>query len=294
MKKFIKNNKVSLIIFSILLIAIIIASINYALQYNKMVKIQNEIYLPLSIETGTHLPEPNVGSTYNVFYYLLYFDFSFMQMLAPLILIVPGIWDFHKDLKTGYFKNKLTRISYKKYIRKSLLKSLRNAWILPAFIICVFIASFIVSGGSLDLNDEPTSLGYSLSGTDLANVQMGWKFAFVFLFNITLNAIFYINLGLLCVKKNKNIFVSIIVGYILFIVWAIISEIVIGHIILPNVFYSARLSEIFNLFTIWVYDVPQSLIVPITIYSLLLAGLSTFIVLVSYRNKESVVIECEK
>ena len=124
-------------------------------------------------------------------------------------------------------------------------------------------------------------------------LKYGLIFYFVYLLNIFLHSIFYVNVSLISCKNNKNIFVSIILGYMIFIVLEIISEVLIGQVLMHYVFGISNAFDLFNLFNIWVYDNVISLW-HITILSLIISIGSTIITILLYRNKEGVVIENEK
>ena len=109
---------------------------------------------------------------------------------------------------------------------------------------------------------------------------------------IFLHSIVYSCIGLVFCKKNRNVLISIISAYLVFLVISIISEIFIGGIILPLLGLSYY-SSIFNLLGIWIYsDYPNY--IAVLIYSLILSLISIICVIVSYRNKEEVLLEVEK
>lgn len=80
-----------------------------------------------------------------------------------------------------------------------------------------------------------------------------------------------------------------IVSYLLFISFAIISEIMIGSIVNKII----NIDGIYNSFSIFNMVILDGNIYGIIIYSIILLTLSTYIVFKLYKNKDKVLIEYE-
>ena len=64
---------------------------------------------------------------------------NYITILAPLIVILQTISKLHCEFSSGFIKNTLTRMSYKDYLKKIYLTSLKSALILPAIIIVTLL-----------------------------------------------------------------------------------------------------------------------------------------------------------
>lgn len=236
----------------------------------------------------------NLGYTDPILYfYHLFSDLSLynIQIIGPLFVIVPSIIQFHKELSSGYIKNVLTRVEYKKYMKRKYLEALKCSLILPIFIMIMFLCCCVLAKGfALGSNAEYYGWVMSPDPKYLTNLP---SFMFTYVFVIFLHSILYINLGLLFCKKNSNVLVSIVLGYLFFIVLDIVMEILLGNIILSLLLNLRNLTDSFNLFNIWVYDNVKSLWLVIG-YSFALVFSTTLLLIKTYKNKESVLIEIEK
>lgn len=229
-----------------------------------------------------------------MYFYHMFSDLSLydIQIIGPLFVIVPSIMLVHKELNSGYIKNVLTRIEYKKYMKKKYFETLKCSLILPVFVIIMFLCSCVLAKG-FAIGSNAEYYGRFAAAPDpkyLTNLPL---FMFTYVFVIFLHSILYMNLGLLFCKKNSNSLVSIVLGYLSFIVIDIFMEILLGDIILSMLLNIRNLTDSFNLFNIWKYDNVKSLGLVIG-YSLTLVVCTTLLLIKKYKNKESVVIEIEK
>lgn len=194
-------------------------------------------------------------------------------------------YDFFREYSTGFYKNKLTRITYLQYLKKVLKKAYQCIWIYPVWILILFLISYLISGHFNYQNSI-------INPIDEFYIQNFLPFIFIFLLNIMLNSIFYVHLSLLPIRKNHNYIVSVFASYILFIIWDIISEILIGTILFELVLNISQTSNLFSLFNYWVYDGISNLGIYIGI-NILYVVISFLIFYVIYSNKEKVVISSE-
>lgn len=268
MRNFIKNNKITLLSILVLII-------------------WGLYYVIFCYKEGSASGDPMIQ------YYHMISDLNlnFIQILAPLFVFIPAIWHFHKHLSTGFIKNCLTRMSYKQYIRKHYLKALKKAFILPCFVIILLLCCCILTN-NFHFGSKAEWYGW-LTSPNPKYLNMLGTFILVYIINMFLHSIFYINLGLLYCKKYSNILVNIVLSYITFIAMDILMEIFIGNLLLAVVLNIHNVTDSLNLFNIWIYDNVISL--PFSIaYALILVIVSTIIVHFIYRNKEGVIIEVEK
>lgn len=268
MKQFIKKNKITILSIIILIVWSVYEIINC---YNEGL-ISND---PL------------------ILYYHIVKDLSlsFIQILAPLFVFIPAIWNFHNELSSGYIKNSLTRIEYKKYLIKNYFNALLKTLILPCFVIFLFLMCCLLTKG-FDFGSGKEMYGWIASPEQrfLNNLPI---FMMVYIINILFHSILYVNLGFLYCKKYSNILVNILLSYLSFIILDIFMEIFLGNLILAKLLNIHNMSYSLNLFNIWIYDKVISFQFTI-IYSVTLVIISTILIYFKYKNKEDVIIEIEK
>jgi len=303
MKKILKNNKVLVIVFAILLGWGLVAINEYRLWWNEridaskyyMEKCESE-YLnnPQYEHLCNSLAEfglPQKPDTISLFFDVLgNYSIRFLQIIAPLFVVVIAIWNFHEQLKTGFIKNVMTRMEYKKYIKNNLIKSWEYALILPTFLIIMFFASYLFSGHFDVRNTIKNNPGYLF--IDNRYIDILPQFIFVYLFNLVLHSIFWINLGYILSKKSRNIIVTLLSFFLTYIVIFMFFEILIGGFILSRIFGITWAMHYFNLSNIWVYEGIDYLILT-TIFAMFLVIISLILVVKFYNNKEEVIIENE-
>lgn len=294
MKIFIKNNKVRLIITIILLIWVSLCAIEYKANkieqqknYDEMVdkckneeEYQNQEWCNSYTEGRSIIPD-----TITVYFYIVCnSSINYIPWLAPMIIIMISIWNFHKKLHSGYIKNELMRTNYNDCMKKAIIDSLKCAFIFPFVFFFLFLISFMISG---HFNIESLSQMF-VNDVFLKNIPLLMITYFIVMF---LHSIFYINLGLVSCKKNRNILVAILIGYLFFIIIAIISEIFIGAFFL-RFLGLLKYAPVFNLLDIWLFSEYPSLISTL-LYSILLVIFSFILLIKTYKDEEEVLISIE-
>ncbi len=288
---YIKQNRVPIIITLLLFFWVIACGIEYKnnvgkerKKFNeKIVECRNSSESWCEYYKNTSYSTPDTLSMY--FYIVAHYSISYIQWLAPLFVITSSIWLWHQKIHSGYWKNELLRSNYKKVLKYNLLSSLKSSFILPIVFLILFLFCFLVSG-HFEIENPFQVL---INPIFLNNIPL---LMIVYFCVIFLHSIVYSCIGLVFCKKNRNVLISIISAYLVFLVISIISEIFIGGIILPLLGLSYY-SSIFNLLGIWIYsDYPNY--IAVLIYSLILSLISIICVIVSYRNKEEVLLEVEK
>ena len=210
-----------------------------------------------------------------------------LSIFGIIIVIFPAIYKFSKKLKSGFFKNELMRLEYKKYIKKSILKTYKYALIFPIFMIFLFIVSYFISG---NFNLEETlknAPGTFFIGDD--NMRSMPIFLPLFIINFLFISVFWINISLIVLKKAKNYISTLLISFLVFLSFELLIEILIGQLlplILPKF---KNLYLYFALFNIWDYkDVNNLFMKSLIIFIYML--ISIFIVKKIYKNKEEVIL----
>ncbi len=229
-----------------------------------------------------------------ILYYHLFADKNlyYLEILAPIFIFVPAIYQFHKEISTGFIKNSLTRMEYKKYLIKHYINAIKKVWILPVFCLlmllfcCIYLKSFNFGSGI-------EFYGYLTGSPDPKYATYLFGFMSVYVINLALQSILYVNLGLLYCKKYSNFLINLILSYLSFIALDIIVEVFVGNLLLARILNIHNITDSLNLFNFWTYYNVISLPFSI-IYSLILVVLSFLTLIFIYKNKEGVLIESEK
>lgn len=204
-----------------------------------------------------------------------------VQILSPLLIGIIAVWNFLLDFKTGNIKNKLSRITYKKYMLKTWIKSLKFTLILPLFLLILLIASIIVSDGSLNTINESIN-----AYADVGNNY--WLLALAVL-SIMLQSVLWINVFYIGAKNGKNIVLSIIISYMIYLGIWFLSEVIPAGIMSLSSSNTYDYILLYSLSCIWVVNKPIFTFV----YQFLLAFVSTLTLYFVYKDKEEVLIENE-
>lgn len=304
MKNIFKNNKILIIVVAILLGWGLLAANDYRNWWNQTVE-ANEYYME-KCETE-YLNDPQYkqycselaanyplkkSDTISIFFDILgNYSLRFIQIVAPLFIVTVAIWNFHKQLKTGFIKNIMTRMEYKKYIKSNIVRSWGYALILPVFLIIMFFISYLLSGHFDVRYTIENNPGYLF--IDSKYIDVFPQFVFTYLLTLILHSIFWINLGYILSKKSRNIIVMLLSFFLTYIVIFMASEILIGGFILSNIFNIRTAMNYLNLSNIWVYEGINNLMIPV-VYGLFLAVTSLLFVIKVYKDREGVIIENEK
>lgn len=295
MRKFLKENKLCIILLLLLCIAIVIQALTIKIDYeNSFVRRANFLEemknYPNSPLKGK---DPYMMDTYTLFSNILVDrTTSLIQFIFPLVIMLCGCYNFYHKISSGYLKNKMMRENYKKCIIKEILNSWKYALMVPIFLVFTFLVCYLVSG-HFDIYKTIEYYGYSLIGRKyLGNLIL---YFIVYFINLTIMGIYYINIFLYYSKKKMNIPLTLILSYITMIIVDIFFEVIIGDgftVLFPQV-VGPNFRNSFSIFNFWVYENVVSLSF-MTGYALLLAFISTLLVAKTYKNKEDVNIAMEK
>ena len=222
-----------------------------------------------------------------IMYYHMITDLNlyYIPILSPLFVIIPAIYQFHSKLHSGIIKDYLTRTKYKEYMKKEYVNSIKCSLILPLFVVLLLIFSCIITkslafGSGVDLYE------YLLGSPEKQYAYMMNIYIAIYLLNIFLHSIFYINVGLIFSKKYSNLLVSIVLSYLAFIGVDISLEVFMSKFL--NLFINFDFNPIFNLFNIWTYHRVDNIYLTL-IVSISLVIVSSIALYIMYRKKEKVI-----
>ncbi len=301
MKKFWKNNY--LIIISIILLVGWFSSAVYSqwkVYDNNAKSYHKHYYLPCKEGTFRHPKScPEILKTpYGdglpdslTFYGSLYTDqFILIQLLGIFFIIVPSVWFFHKQTKSGMFKNNLTREKYSSFFKRNYFKSLKTIIIFPVFVIVSFFIVCCVTGFNFNYQQTVNDYGPYLTSEYYRSLFI--PFLITFIVCLVLHSIYYVNTAYMAAYKSKNYIITIVYTFLIYLFTQIMISTVIGYICSKFL----KMGNIINAFTdttIWTYGEVERLS-DMIIISIVYVLISSAIVFFLYRKKERFVIANEE
>ena len=114
-------------------------------------------------------------------------------------------------------------------------------------------------------------------------------FVFLYLINITIYSLSYINISLIVLRKQQNIIKAIILSVLVFVGIEVFLEIVVNGLIFGLIFKS----EIFNIMNLLIFNINYG-VSKLLIFTISFFLLTFILVLILYKNKEKLIIDCEK
>lgn len=226
----------------------------------------------------------------NVFYTLftifVHFPISNLQVAAPLFIMIAAVPNFQEKLKSGFIKNELTRMSYRKWMVQNVLSAWKVVILFPIAMLFFIVLSYFVSN---------RDFMYHFTYIGPLNPELypsSFSFWFYYLLTIVTHSIFYVNLGLIFCKKNKNAIVTIVEAFLVFMGLNVISELGFGTLV-GRFSIFPQYAYLFNLFGYWLCDVYTLSIKWNFVVALVLALGSLFCLYLTYRKKEEVLYEVD-
>lgn len=295
--KKIKNNILLILSFLILLTVVIIQSVKYINNDLKLVEMDNKLliqcqqgdfYKDKKDFCETVIKEHYTGAdTFTTFSGIMHDSFDSITLILFLFIVSPSLVYICNYLKCGMIKNDLTRSSYKKIKWKLILKSYKSLFIFPIITIIVFLISFIY-GGSLDAS---SGLNYSTVPWNSTTLSMPILFIIFYVFNVFIHSFLYINIAISTARKKHNYFIAVILSFLIFIAIEAFLEITFNVLIFSTLLKSDA-GIMFNIANFIAYNDNFGIITPM-IVPFILALISFIVVLIKYKNKEKLVIDCE-
>lgn len=209
---------------------------------------------------------------------------SSLQWFSPLLIIIAVIGTVHTEFSSGMFKNYLTRMKYKDYLKKTYKVAIKSALIVPVALIILFITCSFLTGFNFNII-ESTKYIATYDEWKYNNFLLYWLCICTIQFIISL---LYANIGLFFCKKNKNKIVAIIMAYVGFIVVNLFIYAVLYVIIINKILGFKELTDYFFISGYWFFDKPKSCYIAILL-SLLFTTVSLIVLYLSFKNKEKVV-----
>ena len=215
-------------------------------------------------------------------------DFSnyIIPYFVPLLILFPFIYKLSKEFKSKYIKSYILRDGYKNYVKNIFKQAYSNIWVVPLMFFILALISYLIAG-HVDTSAD-NYLNYLI-----APVELFFKPSFYisYFLVILLNFGWYTNVGLFVLSKNKNFIVAFIESFlIVYMIWCFNDIFMISF--LGNLFKVNYVNfSMLNIYTCWNY---LDSILLYVLYNLIIYVISLIIVVRRYKNKESIMQNCEK
>lgn len=308
MRLFIKKNKITILVIILLGVWFSIGISTYVKEYGykarlegvdygvercKEVDWENDSFLKAACENFFETQNNSdriklTDDTLTAFYIIVTSaPMFYISLIIPVLVMLCAVENFHKNLKNGYIKNKLARAKYSSVIIKSFWNSYKKIFLFMAVLLVVLFASYLISGHfvyheSVNCYEE--------------NLWIYKNFPFyliIYFINIFLNYIFYMNIAFCMCKRNKNMFIAVILSFLIWLAIDIFTEIILTGYIFGGLFKIKLSADAFNLFAIYAWRMRDGDML-IFCCTIILTILSFVALWLTYRKKESVVIASEK
>lgn len=295
----IKKNIVLILSFSVLLFILCFYSVDF-IKTKKAIELSNEKSLQFCLNIDYKNTEyedycnnviihKNVKMDFfTVFTNVMVFGLGKYSFILFLFVSIPTLYVLCKYLKNRIILNEVTRAKYSE-IKKSLFyDSYKSVFILPFIVILGFIICYFVAG-NIDYN---YSVLNSTAGWNDKSMSNFWFFAIAYVVNVIFHSIIFVNISMCIARGNHNFFVAVILSFLAYIGVEAILEIGINGILFTTLFKSND-GIIFNIMNMLAFN-DECGILAILLVSATIMIISSVIVYIVYKDKEKLIIDCEK
>ena len=202
--------------------------------------------------------------------------------------MIPTIWYVTRYLISKMVINELTRESYHKILKKLALYAYKSSLILPLIIV---VGSILIILYTKDFNFDYAILNSS-TGWSQDVMSRPILFLVLYILNVLFHCVIYINIALIVIRKNHNFFIAAFLSFLTYIGIELFQEVFMENILLYIVFKS-NIGVVFNILNIFSFNDSYGLLI-IIFSSFIMMLISFLIVCLAYKNKEKIVIDCER
>lgn len=229
--------------------------------------------------------------TTNFYYKLdnhLVFELRPFNLLAPLVLIIMSLFGVVNIFKERSAILMLKREKYSTFLRKLFIKIYRYVWFWP--LIMLIIITLFSHNATFDL-ENLSEMYYG--ETLMRNAPL---FIFLYLLNILIFSSFYINIALIIMRKQHNYALAVIESFLLIIAIELFLEIIIGNILFGLILNDVQTGLVFNISNAFTFNITEYShgVISLFTFNISCFIISSIVVYFMYRNKEQLVIDCEK
>ena len=299
MRKFIKNNWLFMIIFVAISFFVVLKCTETVNNFSKLNENREQIinFCQENMNSGTSdydeyctkiLEEKNIKvDFYTVLTDILLYGIHILNGVAFLILIVPTLYGLNKVLKEKVLIHLLVRMSYKDFLIKFFKKAYRYVWILP------FIAILVLGFSSINTTFDPAySILYETSKWTTSLIYNPIIFCTLYILNICMYSFIFVNIALLVLRKNQRYILAILYSFITYVGIELFFEVVVNSLLF-QLLLKSDIGYVFNIMNLFTFS-DMNGIITLMIFTFIMFMLSFIAVYFTYRNKEKLIIDCEK
>ena len=214
--------------------------------------------------------------------------FSMNTYVMFFVISIPVLYNVCRIFRNKHLIYELTRENYKKFKKTLFKKAYLSSMILALSILVVFIITIIYCKG---FSTNSIIAEGSLGGQIKYSMNPIF-YIFTVLYRVFVAGIIYTNFSLIVARKNHNFYIANILSYLLFIGTEAVLE-GLGDYIFYEFFNIDSMVIYINMINVFNLNLGKGIIalyLPLTI--ILIA--TSIIVYLKYRNKEKLIIDCEK
>lgn len=296
MKQFIKNNLMSIILFLILLSIGLYSTFKYINWYNNYEKIvirniqecknSNIEEQIINCEDIIELSNEKMQSDYFYMTNEIMRDYSKITYILFLFISLPILYEICKIFKNKQLLYELTRENYSKFKNKIIRNSYIKSMILPLSVLIIQIIILIYCNGF-------TTNVYFKDGIMIDNIINPYLYFVTIIIRLIIISIIYTNIALIVARKKHDFYIATILSYLLFIGIEFILEFLIGVILFDNLFKMNSMELYINIINVFNLNLGKGymlLYLPLIVVLII----SSIILYFEYRNKEKLILDCEK
>ena len=218
---------------------------------------------------------------------ILVYDFSFLNPFAFLLLVIPSLKYISDLLKYKYVINSMTRTSYNSFLKHFYLEAYKYIWLLPLIALIIMLPICLYT-----TFDPSYANFYGTSMWDLNTMQNPVTFITLYIINIILYSISFINISLIVIRKHHDYIKGLILSYIVYIGIELFFEVIVNELVLKSIFNS-QIGYLFNIMNFFTFNTEYG-VFNLLLFSFLFC-ITTFVIsFLKYKNKENLIIDCEK
>lgn len=225
----------------------------------------------------------DLNNNFFVFFHNITFNYlKIVSVLLFLLLNIFAINNICNCLCNKNFSYNYIRENNKDFLKRIILNNYKYALIFPLSIMIVIIYGFITKDFSITLDISY----YAWNSTILNNPLL---FVILYILQIILFSLFYINFGMIVARKVKKFIPTILASYTLFIGIELILEFSQNFI---SQIFNFKWVNYLNMWDVISFDDRAGIMAPL-IFPTLLFIISFITVIRLYSNKEKLLIDCE-
>lgn len=212
-----------------------------------------------------------------------------LSFVMILFVITPSLYYICRYLKSNVITNLSVRNNYKNNLFNFFCNAYKPVFILPLIGIIAVIICYLYAP-NFEFLEAVKNGNLIWSSKSLNNLYL---FLFLYIVNLLIHSVLYVNIALCVSRKYHNFFVSLILSFLVYLAIEVILEVGFGGILISSILKKYELMSLFNIMTMFTFNdsngIGTCMIVPF-----ILMIISSVIVALIYNNKEKLIISCEK